>query len=71
MPHLSEAEVGDTDVAIGSQEKILRLQISASAPRRRRHDRFIEDAIGFQDFGEADGDATLYVYSLLLSLIHI
>lgn len=65
MPHLSQAEVGDTDVAIGSQKQVLRLQISASTPIRRRLERFIEDATDFRYFGNADWDATLYVYSLL------
>lgn len=60
MPHLSQAEVGDTDVAISSQKQVLRLQISASTPIRTRRARFIEDAIRSRDFGKADWVVTMH-----------
>ena len=60
MPHLSQAEVGDTYVAISSQKQVLRLQISASTPIRTRRARFIEDAIDSRDFSKADRVATLH-----------
>lgn len=70
MPHLSQAEIGDADVAIGSQKQVLRLQVSASTPIRRRRARSIEDDIDSRDFGKADWVATLYIQFYAIIFTH-